>query len=86
MSGKGRIPIQFYADINNFKKPNNKNRLSDPELVGHMKKAVKMAIEKQEAMGVAVVHYDSRKECLYTVNPDGTRKIVKSGVKKVKIQ
>ena len=51
-----------------------------------MKKAVKMAIEKQEAMGVAVVHYDSRKECLYTVNPDGTRKIVKSGVKKVKIQ
>ena len=58
--------------------------LTDEEVVGRVKAAVKLAIEKQEAMGIDIVRYDPKKSCLYIQNPDGTRKIVKENVKRVK--
>ena len=58
--------------------------LTDEEVVGRVKAAVKLAIEKQEAMGIEIVRYDPDDCVLYVLNPDGTRKIVKENVKKVK--
>lgn len=58
--------------------------LTDEEVVGRVKAAVKLAIEKQEAMGIEIVRYDPKNCCMYVLNPDGTRKIVKENVKRVK--
>ena len=58
--------------------------LTDEEVVGRVRTAVKLAIEKEEAMGIEVVRYDPRENCMYSLNPDGTRKIIKENVKRVK--
>lgn len=60
----------------------NGEELSDEEMNNLVKKAVRMAIEKQEEMGIPIVRYDPESECLYTVNQDGTRTIVKEKVKR----
>ena len=62
----------------------SRNRqLTDEEVVKRVREGVRFAIMKQEAMGIEVVRYDPENSCLYIKNPDGTRKIVKSDVKKV---
>ena len=58
--------------------------LTDEEVVGRVKAAVKLAIEKQEAMGIDIARYDPENCCMYVLNPDGTRKIIKENVKRVK--
>ena len=58
--------------------------LTDEEVVGRVKAAVRLAIEKQEAMGIDIVRYDPKECCLYILNLDGTRTIVKENVKRVR--
>lgn len=63
---------------------NEKNMLTDEEVVSRVQSSVKIAIAKQEAMGIAVVRYDPEKNCFYVNESDGTRKILKQGVKRVR--
>lgn len=55
--------------------------LSDEEMNYLVKKAVRMAIQKQEEMGIPIVRYDPKSECLYIMHEDGSRSIVKENVK-----
>lgn len=45
-------------------------------------KAVRMAIQKQEEMGIPIVRYDPKGKCLYIINEDGSRTIVKENIKR----
>lgn len=63
---------------------NKKKLLTDEEVVSRVQSSVKIAIAKQEAMGIAVVRYDPEKSCFYVKGQDGTRKILKQGVKRVR--
>ena len=46
-----------------------------------VKKAVRMAIQKQEGMGIPIVRYGPKAERLYMLLEDGSRSIVKENVK-----
>ena len=41
-----------------------------------------MAIQKQEEMGIPIVRYDPKGKCLYIINEDGSRTIVKENIKR----
>lgn len=58
--------------------------LTDDEIVGRVQTAVRLAIEKQKAMGIDIVRYDPKRCCLYIINPDGTETIVKENVQRVR--
>lgn len=61
-----------------------KNKLTDAETVGRVRSAVRLAIAKQEAMGIAVARYDPKEEHFYIEEADGSRRIVKDNVKRVR--
>lgn len=60
------------------------DRLTDEEVVDRVQAAVRLAIAKQEAMGIDVIQYDPENGCFYVEEADGTHRIVKDGVKRVK--
>ena len=60
----------------------NNEYLNDSMVVNRVKAAVKLAIEKQEAMGVEIVRFDPKDNSLYILNKDGTKRIVKQNVRK----
>jgi hypothetical protein len=61
-----------------------KNVLTDEQVVGRFQAAVKLAIEKQKAMGIDIARYDPENECIYVIKPDGTKEILKHNVKRVR--
>ena len=62
----------------------NKRELTDEETVARVQTAVKLAIEKQKAMGIDIVKYDPKSQCLYTVDSAGNRTIIQENVKRVR--
>lgn len=62
----------------------DKNKLTDAEEVGRVRSAVRLAIAKQEAMGIAVVRFDPKQDQFYIEKADGSRIIVKDNVKRVR--
>lgn len=63
---------------------NRQKELTDEETVARVQAAVKLAIEKQKAMGIDIVKYDPKAQCLYTVDASGNRTIIKENVKRVR--
>ena len=60
---------------------NEGEELLDEEMNYLVKKAVRMAIQKQEGMGIPIVRYGPKAECLYILLEKGSRSIVKENVK-----
>ncbi len=51
--------------------------ITDAEMDKRVKTAVKLAIDRQEAMGVPVARYDRKNGYLYTIDQNGNRQIVR---------
>ena len=62
----------------------SKRELTDEEVVARVQTAVKLAIEKQKAMGIDIVRYDPKANCLYTIDASGKRTVVQENVKRVR--
>jgi hypothetical protein len=61
---------------------NNKNYISDEQVVKRANAAVKIELEKKKAMDVPAAIYDRETQTIYQLNSDGTRVAVAERIRK----